>query len=76
MKHPVFLLISLSAAILIGGVSLAYYNTRTMGFDEDAAVIVYYDESIKIMDFEIEYQEVKDFLEKVNDYIPENPVTV
>lgn len=71
MKHSVFLLTIICGIILTVGVSVAYYNTKTFGFDEDATLITFFDDGVKIMDYYIDYEKAREVADKVSEYIPD-----
>ena len=56
MKGKIFVLL-LCATIALGtGVSVAYYNTRTFGFDKDAKVVEKFDDILtSIMTMQIKF---------------------
>lgn len=70
MKHPVFCITVLCSALLITGTSIAYYNTKTFGFDEDAKIISYDDESVSVMDFTVRRSSVRQVLDEIYSVVP------
>lgn len=70
MKHPVFLLSLICSILLTIGVSIAYYNTKTFGFDEDAALLTFSDEGVKVMDYYVDYEKARKIVDKASEYIP------
>lgn len=70
MKHPVFLLSLICSVLLTIGVSIAYYNTKTFGFDEDAALLTFSDEGVKVMDYYVDYEKARQIVDKASEYIP------
>ena len=70
MKHPVFLLSLICSILLTIGVSIAYYNTKTFGFDEDAALLTLSDEGVKVMDYYVDYEKARKIVDKASEYIP------
>lgn len=70
MKFKIFA-IFFSAAIALGiGTSVAYYNTKSFGFDENTKIISKDDEKICVMDFELYYNDIDNFFEKAKRYLP------
>lgn len=61
-----------AAVVLISGISVAYYNTKTFAFDEDARVFSKDDEKITFMDYNFYYKNMDDFVKKVKMILPEN----
>lgn len=60
--------------IILGvGTAVAYYNTKTLGFDDDTKIFSKDDEKITFFDFEIYYSDINEFLETADQYLPENP---
>lgn len=70
MKGKIFALLLCATIALGAGVSVAYYNTRTFGFDRDAKVVEKFDDRIKILDFDIYYDDANKILEKAIQYVP------
>lgn len=70
MKGKIFVLLLCATIALGAGVSVAYYNTRTFGFDKDAKVVEKFDDKIKILDFDIYYDDANKILEKAMKYVP------
>lgn len=70
-KHPVFFMILLSLIIVTAGASVAYYNTKSFGFDEDAVIFQQNEDGIVIFDYPIYYDDVKEFYNESKRYIPD-----
>ena len=70
MKHPVFLLSLICSILLTIGVSIAYYNTKTLGFAEDGALLTFSDEGVKVMDYYVDYEKARKIVDKASEYIP------
>lgn len=65
------------AVIALGvGMSVAYYNTKSFGFDENAKLVEYDDKKISFMDFDIYYKDISDFIDRVSTIIPQNSHTI
>ncbi len=58
------------------GIGVAYYNTRTYGFDEDAKVISYDKEKFSILDYDIYYEDINDIIDKAKQYVPKEHHTM
>lgn len=71
-KHPVFLTLFLALTILGTGVSVAYYNTKSFGFDEDAVLIKIEKESITFLDFQIYFSDIEKIYNETKKFIPDN----
>lgn len=58
------------------GIGVAYYNTRTYGFDEDAKVLSYDEEKISFLDYSIYYKDLNDIIDKAKKYVPNEHSTM
>ncbi|MCH5320168.1 MAG: hypothetical protein J1E36_00295 [Eubacterium sp.] len=76
MKIKITVILLCAVIILGAGMSVAYYNTKSFGFDENAKVVHYDDEKISFMDFDIYYKDVTGFIDRVSEIIPEKSRTV
>lgn len=68
-------IIFLAVLILGVGVSIAYYNTSSFGYDNEN-IVSFNNESVKIFDYNIEYKEIKEKLEEIDNAIPKDFITV
>ena len=80
MKGKLFLIfLSFGIAFCIG-ISVSYYNTRSYGFEENVTVFASDEEKIKVLDFEIYYKDIDNYiyntLYKTKDFLPKAPITV
>lgn len=73
MKKKLAAIFICSLIVLTVGVSVAYYNTETFGFDENAKIISKDDDKITFLDFEIYYKDVDDIVSTARGYLPEKP---
>lgn len=71
MKRKIAAIMCCFVIALGVGTSIAYYNTKSFGFDENAKVVDYDNEKITFMDFHIYYDDISDFIEKVGTIIPD-----
>lgn len=71
MKKKIFAIILCASVFLVSGISVAYYNTKTFGFDENAKVFSKDKEKISFLDFDIYYKDVEDFIENAKQYMPD-----
>ncbi|MDE6470807.1 MAG: hypothetical protein K2L19_07280 [Eubacterium sp.] len=76
MTKKIIAIICCSTLVLCCGLSIAYYNTKSFGFDENAKIFSYDEEKISVMDFEIYYDDISFFIDEVRKIIPENTHTV
>lgn len=70
-KHPVFSTLLLGAVIVFSGISVAYYNTKSLAVDENAVLFSKDDEGISVLDFKIYYKDVERFYEDTQSYLPQ-----
>lgn len=71
MKGKIVSVFLCFALVFCSGICVAYYNTRTYGFDEDAKVFSYDDKKFSMFDYNIYYDDVNDTIEKVKKFIPD-----
>ncbi len=64
------------AAILFFGSSIAYYNTKSFGFDEDAIFYKRTATSIIFLDKEIKYEEINYVFDEAQKYVPEELIAI
>lgn len=69
-KHPVLVMLLVTGIILGAGVSVAYYNTKSFGFDEDAVLVSIDENSITFFDFKIYFSDVNEIYNETKKYIP------
>lgn len=76
MKKKIAAILCCAAIVFCTGISVAYYNTKTFGFDENTKIASVDDDKITIFDFDIYYNNIDETLKKVQKYIPDNHPTV
>lgn len=76
MKGKIILIMLCSAIVLVAGTSVAYYNTKSFGFDDRATIVTRDDEKITFLDFEIYYKDINNIYNKIQDIVPENTQVV
>lgn len=74
-KHPVAVMIFLSLLIVTAGSSVAYYNTKSFGFDEDAVIFLREQDGITVFDYKIYYDDLEHIYNETKKYIPEKVYT-
>lgn len=74
-KFKIFLVVLASFAILFAGSSLAYYNTKSFGFDEDAVFFQQNEDGIVFLDREIKYKDIDNVLTEAGKYLPSKSYT-
>ncbi len=63
-------ILTVAAVCLSVGLAVAYYNTSSLGYD-NANIISYNDEEVRIFDISINYKELSKKIEKTKNYIPD-----
>ena len=58
-KHPVASIILVFVLIVSIGSSIAYYNTKSFGFDEDAVIFQQEEDGFTFFDYKIYYNDVE-----------------
>ena len=75
-KHPVACIIMLSLFIVTIGSSVAYYNTKSLGFDEDAVIYKQEEDGFTLFDFKIRYTDIENIYNETKNYVPNNTYTL
>lgn len=76
MTKKIIALLCCSTLVFCCGLGIAYYNTKSFGFDENAKIFSYDEEKFSVMDFEIYYDDISYFIDEVGKIIPEKTRTV
>lgn len=76
MKGKIFLIALCSVVLLTVGTTVAYYNTKSLGFDDDVKIIYRDDEKISIMDYNIYYDDIDRIYSKLKAVIPDETRTL
>lgn len=76
MKGKIFLIALCSVVLLTVGTTVAYYNTKSFGFDDDVEIIYRDDEKITIMDYNIYYDDIDRIYSKLKTVIPDKTQTL
>lgn len=74
-KFRVFIIMLLSLSFLAAGSSIAYYNTKSFGFDEDAVLLNIDEKSITFLDFKINFSEIESIYDEAGKYFPDKTYT-
>lgn len=74
-KFKIFLVVLASFAILFAGSSVAYYNTKSFGFDEDTVFFQQNEDGIIFLDQEIKYKDIDNALTAAGGYLPSEAYT-
>lgn len=75
-KHPIASIIIVSILILFVGSSIAYYNTKSLGFDEDAVLFKQEDDGFTLFDYKIYYDDVDYIYNEAKSYVPDEVYTL
>ena len=75
-KHPVALIIIASLLIVTVGSSVAYYNTKSFGFDEDAVIFKQEEDGFTLFDYKINYDDIEYIYNETKAYVPDNTFTL
>lgn len=67
--------LGIAAMCLCIGLSVAYYNTSSLGYD-NANFISYNNNEIRIFDISIKYKEFFEKIEKSKEYIPTEFISI
>jgi TPP-dependent 2-oxoacid decarboxylase len=74
MKKPRRIL-TLATLMLLVGITVAYYNTSSFGYD-DANIISINNEEVRIFDVTVNYREIEKKFESVKKNMPSDFITV
>lgn len=74
MKKITLILIC-AAAVCSAGMSVAYYNTASLGYD-NANIVSFYEGGIYVLDFDINYEKTKRGFERVKSVLPSKFVSI
>ncbi len=69
-KHPVAIMVFVSLLIVSVGASVAYYNTKSFGFDEDAVIFKQENDGFTVFDYKIYYDDIKSYYNETKKYVP------
>lgn len=73
MKGKIALIMLSSVLVLTGGMCVAYYNTKSLGFSDNVKIISSDSEKFTFMDYEFYYKNIDDFMKTARQYLPETP---
>ncbi len=74
MKRIILILFT-SVLCISAGTAVAYYNTSSFGYD-NANIITVTDDSLRIFDLYIEYEDLERAYDYVNEHTPDNFITI
>ncbi len=70
-KFKIFLVMLTAFVILFAGSSVAYYNTKSFGFDEDAVFFQRNKDGFVFLDKEIKYKDIEYTIQQAEPYVPD-----
>ncbi len=76
MKGKIFLIIMCALVVLTAGTSIAYYNTKSFGFDEDTKIVSKDEDKFTFLDFNFYYKDIDAFFAKAKKFIPPESRTI
>jgi len=68
-------IIFLASLVLVSGLSVAYYNTSSFGYD-NANLISRGDEQIRVFDYTIEYKDINYIIKKLKSAVPDEMMPI
>ena len=71
MTKKITAIIMCAMVVLVSGMTVAYYNTKSFGFDENAKIVSRDNNKVSFLDFEIYYDDVELFFETAKQYLPD-----
>lgn len=74
MKKEAKILAAASLALAVG-TAVAYYNTSSFGYD-NANIISVTEESVKIFDFDIRYEDLEKSAKKIKEITPKTFISI
>ena len=70
-KHPIASMLIIAILIVATGTSVAYYNTKSFGFDEDAVIFQEEEDGFTLFDYKIYYNDVERIYNRSKEYMPD-----
>ena len=70
-KHRVAAIVFIAILIVAAGASVAYYNTKSFGFDEDAVIFLQEEDGFTLFDYKVYYSDVEEFYDTTKEYLPD-----
>ena len=74
MKKKVFAIFFCFSIVFCVGIGVAYYNTKSFGFDDNVKIVQRDDEKIKILDFDIYYEDIDFAFDKAKRIMPDEQI--
>ena len=70
-KRRVAAVLAASMFIVAVGASIAYYNTKSFGFDEDAVILLQEEDGFTLFDYKVYYSDIEEFYNTSKEYMPD-----
>ena len=72
MKKRRLAAVFVAAMLIVAvGTSVAYYNTKSFGFDEDAVIFLQEEDGFTLFDYKVYYSDVEEFYKTTREYMPD-----
>ncbi|MDD6658532.1 MAG: hypothetical protein PUE60_00470 [Eubacteriales bacterium] len=75
-KVKVLLIMMISAVVLIAGISVAYYNTYSMIYEEEPVIVSVGGGEYSFLDFKIKNKDIKLIKEKIEKAFPNGSINM
>ena len=69
------LIITCACLIACTGMTVAYYNTASLGYD-NANIFSFYDGGVYVLDFDINYEKVKRGFSRIKELAPKKFISI
>ena len=70
-----FRIIAVASVVFVICIVVAYHNTSSLGYDKQS-IIYYNSEGVDIMDYHIEYNDIKNLIYNIKKHIPDSFMTI
>lgn len=68
-------ILAAASLVLAFGTAVAYYNTSSFGYD-NANILTVTEESVKVFDFNIRYEDLEKNAKKLKEFAPKNFISI
>lgn len=72
----VLLIMMMSAVVLIAGISVAYYNTYSMIYEDEPVIVSVGDGEYSFLDFKIKDKDIKKIRKKIEKAFPNGSINM
>lgn len=70
-KNHTVLIVLIAILTVAVGASIAYYNTKSFGFDEDAVILLQEEDGFTLFDYKVYYSDIEAFYNTTKEYMPD-----